>query len=87
MTEPLGTLVVTGGGRGIGAAIVRLAAARGYPVAVNYQSDAAAANGLVQEILQKGGSAAAIQADVPRKPRCCVCSKQWTKRFPGLLDW
>jgi len=35
MTEALGTLIVTGGSRGIGAAISRLAAARGFAVAVN----------------------------------------------------
>jgi NAD(P)-dependent dehydrogenase (short-subunit alcohol dehydrogenase family) len=64
MTPSLGTLIVTGGGRGIGAAISRLAAARGYSVAVNYHSDAAAANALVREISQTGGHAQAIQADI-----------------------
>ena len=37
-------LLVTGGGRGIGAATCRLAAARGYKVAVNYLGNAAAAH-------------------------------------------
>jgi NAD(P)-dependent dehydrogenase (short-subunit alcohol dehydrogenase family) len=64
MTDSLGTLIVTGGSRGIGAAISRLAAARGYPVAVNYFSDAASANALVKEIAHAGGTAAAIQADI-----------------------
>jgi NAD(P)-dependent dehydrogenase (short-subunit alcohol dehydrogenase family) len=64
MSDPLGTLIVTGSGRGIGAAISRLAAARGYAVAINYVSDAASANALVQEILQTGGRAEAIQADI-----------------------
>ena len=64
MSEPLGTLIVTGGSRGIGAAISRLAAARGYAVAINYLSDAHSANKLVQEISQAGGRAAAIQADM-----------------------
>ncbi|MDO8420425.1 MAG: SDR family NAD(P)-dependent oxidoreductase, partial [Rubrivivax sp.] len=36
-------LLVTGGSRGIGAATARLAAARGWDVAVNYTRDAAAA--------------------------------------------
>jgi NAD(P)-dependent dehydrogenase (short-subunit alcohol dehydrogenase family) len=64
MTESLGTLIVTGGSRGIGAAISRLAAARGYSVVVNYFSDAASANALVGEITHAGGTAAAIQADI-----------------------
>lgn len=68
MTDSLGTLVVTGGSRGIGAAISRLAAARGYAVAINYLSDAESANKLVQEISQSGGRAAAIQADMGNEP-------------------
>jgi NAD(P)-dependent dehydrogenase (short-subunit alcohol dehydrogenase family) len=64
MTELLGTLIVTGGSRGIGAAISRLAAARGYSVAVNYSSGAASANALVEEITHADGTAAAIQADI-----------------------
>jgi NAD(P)-dependent dehydrogenase (short-subunit alcohol dehydrogenase family) len=64
MSERLGTLIVTGGSRGIGAAISRMAAARGYAVAVNYQRDQGSANAVVEELQQKGGRAAAIQADV-----------------------
>jgi NAD(P)-dependent dehydrogenase (short-subunit alcohol dehydrogenase family) len=64
MTDSLGTLIVTGGSRGIGAAISRLAAARGYSVAVNYFSDAVSANSLVDGIARAGGTAAAIQADI-----------------------
>jgi NAD(P)-dependent dehydrogenase (short-subunit alcohol dehydrogenase family) len=67
MTEGLGTLLVTGGGRGIGAAICRLAAARGYAVAVNFHTDAASANAMVDEIHRSGGRAAAIQADVGKE--------------------
>jgi NAD(P)-dependent dehydrogenase (short-subunit alcohol dehydrogenase family) len=57
-------LLVTGGGRGIGAATCRLAAARGYAVAANYRGNAAAASGLVGEIERAGGRAVAIAADV-----------------------
>jgi len=59
-----GTLVVTGASRGIGAATARLAAARGWAVAVNYRSDGAAADALVSAIRAEGGTAVAIQADV-----------------------
>jgi NAD(P)-dependent dehydrogenase (short-subunit alcohol dehydrogenase family) len=68
MTQSNGTLVVTGGSRGIGAAISRLAAARGYSVAINYAADSASANTLVAEIQQAGGLATAIQADIANEP-------------------
>ena len=68
MSDSLGTLIVTGGSRGIGAAVSRLAATRGYAVAINYLSEADSANKLVQEISQSGGRAAAIQADMGKEP-------------------
>jgi len=58
------TLVVTGGSRGIGAAVARLAGRRGYSVAVNFLGDATAARGVVEDIRSGGGSAVAIRADV-----------------------
>ncbi|TRM49390.1 SDR family oxidoreductase [Achromobacter sp. LC458] len=58
--------LVTGGSRGIGAAIVRRLAADGYAVAINYASSAAHADTLVSEIRQAGGRALAVQADVAR---------------------
>lgn len=64
MSEPQRVLLVTGGGRGIGAATARLAAARGYRVAVNYAGNAGAAQTLVAEIERSGGRAVAIRADV-----------------------
>ena len=57
-------LVVTGGSRGIGAETARLAASRGYAVAVNYRERADAAQALVDEIQSAGGKAIAVQADV-----------------------
>lgn len=57
-------LLVTGGGRGIGAATARLAAARGYTVAINYRRDAVAAHALVERIRADGGRAAAFVADI-----------------------
>ncbi len=58
--------IVTGGARGIGAAISKLAAARGYAVCVNYQSNASAAEEVVGEIKAQGGRAVGIQADVSK---------------------
>jgi NAD(P)-dependent dehydrogenase (short-subunit alcohol dehydrogenase family) len=60
-------LLVTGGSRGIGAAVALLAAARGYAVAVNYASNAKAADEVVGEITSAGGRAIAVQADVARE--------------------
>ena len=59
-----GVLLVTGGGRGIGAATARLAAKRGYAVCVNYLRDGAAAETVVRDIRADGGSAIAVAADV-----------------------
>jgi NAD(P)-dependent dehydrogenase (short-subunit alcohol dehydrogenase family) len=57
-------LLVTGGGRGIGAAICRLGAEASYRVAINYASNQNAASALVAEIEASGGEALAIKGDV-----------------------
>ena len=56
--------LVTGGGRGIGAAISRHLAAAGATVLVNYARSADAAGQVVAEITQAGGRAAAVAGDV-----------------------
>jgi NAD(P)-dependent dehydrogenase (short-subunit alcohol dehydrogenase family) len=57
-------LLITGASRGIGAATAVLAAQQGWAVAVNYASNAAAADSVVQQIQNTGGTALAVQADV-----------------------
>jgi NAD(P)-dependent dehydrogenase (short-subunit alcohol dehydrogenase family) len=57
-------LLVTGGGRGIGAATARLAATRGFAVCVNYRRDRDAADAVVRDIEAAGGRAVAVAADV-----------------------
>jgi NAD(P)-dependent dehydrogenase (short-subunit alcohol dehydrogenase family) len=59
-----GVVLITGGARGIGAATARLAAARGYAVAVNYRTRQAAAEALAAEITASGGEAVAVPGDV-----------------------
>ena len=56
--------LVTGGSRGIGAAIARLAAARGYAVCLSYRTDRHAAEAVVADIAARGGTAIAVPADV-----------------------
>ncbi|WP_234820306.1 MULTISPECIES: SDR family NAD(P)-dependent oxidoreductase [Sinorhizobium] len=58
------TAIVTGAGKGIGAAIARRFAHEGCAVAVNYARDEAAARQVVHDIEQAGGKAVAVQADV-----------------------
>jgi NAD(P)-dependent dehydrogenase (short-subunit alcohol dehydrogenase family) len=65
--KELGTLVVTGASRGIGAAVAKLAAARGFCVAVNFARGEAEAHAVATGIVSAGGRAAAIQADVGRE--------------------
>jgi len=57
-------MLITGAGRGIGAATARLAAERGFDVAINYQRDAASAATVVEAVKSKGRSALAIQGDM-----------------------
>ena len=56
--------LVTGGSRGIGAAVAIELASRGAAVVVNYNSSPDAANDVVKKIEEAGGKAAAFQADV-----------------------
>ncbi|MCS3725558.1 SDR family oxidoreductase [Bradyrhizobium betae] len=56
--------IVTGGSRGIGAAIARRLARDGIAVAINYASGRDAADALVAEIEAAGGHAIAVQADL-----------------------
>lgn len=59
-----GVLLVTGGSRGIGAAVAVLAARHGYDVVVNYREDERAAASIVDSVRSQGVRALAIKADV-----------------------
>jgi NAD(P)-dependent dehydrogenase (short-subunit alcohol dehydrogenase family) len=64
MNEAQKVLLVTGGSRGIGAAVCRLGAKAGYRVVVNYTANKAAADALVGDIKAAGGDAFSVKGDV-----------------------
>jgi NAD(P)-dependent dehydrogenase (short-subunit alcohol dehydrogenase family) len=57
-------MLITGASRGIGAATARLAAARGYAVAVNYVTRKDAAEAVAADVRKAGRRALTIQADI-----------------------
>ena len=59
-----GVMLVTGGSRGIGAAVAVLAARNGFDVAVNYREDERAASAIVEAVRYSGVRGLAIKADV-----------------------
>ena len=84
MTAPGKALLVTGGSRGIGAAVCRLAAKAGYRVAVNYASNEAAAAALVAEIQADGGEAFSVKGDVGNEADVLAMFAAVDKTFGGL---
>ena len=57
-------ILITGGSRGIGATVARLAGQQGYSVCVNYRQDREAAESVVESIEDGGARAIAVLADV-----------------------
>ena len=85
MSERPKTLLVTGGSRGIGAATAKLAATRGWRVAVNYASNQAAADQVVAEIEAAHGEAFAVKGDVGVEADILSMFEAVDRRF-GKLD-
>ena len=77
--------LVTGGSRGIGAAIVRRLADAGIAVAVNYRERTDEANGLVNSIAGTGGKAVAIAADVSQADAVAQMVQRVNSEF-GPID-
>ncbi len=77
--------VVTGASKGIGAGIAKALAEEGAAVVVNYSSSKAAAEGVVAEIVGKGGTAVAVQGDVSKAEDIGRLFSETTAAF-GRLD-
>ncbi|MBX5158381.1 MULTISPECIES: SDR family oxidoreductase [unclassified Rhizobium] len=78
-------VLVTGGSRGIGAAVSRLAARQGWRVAVNYASNRKAADAVVAAIAEDGGDAVAIAGDVGKAADIVAMFAAVDRHF-GRLD-
>jgi 3-oxoacyl-[acyl-carrier protein] reductase len=76
---------VTGGARGIGAATARALAGGGWPVAVNYRSDADSAEATAATIADAGGDASAFQADVCDPAAVSELFRSVEERFGPVL--
>merc|ERR1712205_186576 len=83
-TVEKGVAVVTGGSRGIGAAVCRLLALQGYAVVVNYNSKRKEAEEVVADISEKGGRAAALQANVGEECDVVRLFGETDKLWPGV---
>jgi len=59
--------LVTGGSRGIGAATAKILADQGYKIVLSFASNQQAAEVVVTSIMEQGGQARAVQADVSRE--------------------
>jgi len=76
--------IVTGGSRGIGAAIVRKLAEQGAQVAFTYSTSAGAADALVAEVVAAGGRAFALPADSADPEALQAAIRQAAARMGGL---
>jgi NAD(P)-dependent dehydrogenase (short-subunit alcohol dehydrogenase family) len=64
---PRSVLLIAGGSRGIGASTARLAAERGYDVAINYVTNAEAAARVADAVTKAGGKAVTLQGDMSKE--------------------
>ena len=84
MTKPIGTVLITGGSRGIGAATVRLLAQAGYAVCFTYQSRSETAQALVDELARTDGRIHAVQAEVRDGASAAALLQRIPADFPPL---
>jgi NAD(P)-dependent dehydrogenase (short-subunit alcohol dehydrogenase family) len=77
--------LITGASRGIGAATAKVFGEGGFRVAVNYRSSAAEADAVVQTVIEAGGEAVAIRADVTDADDVAAMVAQTEQRW-GQVD-
>jgi 3-oxoacyl-[acyl-carrier protein] reductase len=70
MADPIKTVLVTGGSKGIGKACVQAVAAAGYAVAIHYNRDGASAGELAAAINASGGQARTLRFDISDRAQC-----------------
>ena len=80
-----GTILVTGGSRGIGAACVKLLTRDGYDVAINYARSAAAAEQLADDAKAVGSRSITVKADVGSEADVTAMFAQIDKAMPPLV--
>lgn len=85
-TSPSRILLVTGGSRGIGAAVARKAALAGFDVAVNYASDATAAEAVARDIRAAGRRAITVKGDVSQDADVSAIFKAVDDGLGALTD-
>ncbi len=78
------TLLITGASRGIGAATARLAATRGWDVAVNYTQDEAAAQAVAADVRAAGRRALVLKGDVGVEAEVVALLAAITREWGGL---
>lgn len=78
--------IVTGGSRGIGAAVAEKLAKEGTKVIVNYVHSADSANSLVEKIKKDGGEATAVKADVAVKKDVDIMVQKTLNLYDGNID-
>jgi NAD(P)-dependent dehydrogenase (short-subunit alcohol dehydrogenase family) len=83
MTRPI--VLVTGGSRGIGAAVCRIAAQRGWDVAINFASNAAAAEAVAAECRQAGARAEIFKGDMAEEADIARVFREVDERM-GRID-
>jgi len=79
-------MLITGAGRGIGAATALLAAERGYAVCINYLRDADSASALQEKIERAGARAIAVAGDVSSEPDVLRLFEEADRRLGRITD-
>jgi NAD(P)-dependent dehydrogenase (short-subunit alcohol dehydrogenase family) len=85
MNHDVKTILVTGGGRGIGRATALLCGARGWSVAINFRQDEYAADDTARAVRAAGGRAATVRGDVGVEADIVAVFEQASREF-GRLD-